>query len=64
MKNEEYDLVCVGGGIMSATLAVLCKTVKTPDLNILILERLNDVAKESTCIMEQMQELGTLLFVN
>ena len=47
MKNIEYDLVCVGGGIMSATLALLCKTLK-PDLNILILERLKDVAKEST----------------
>ena len=47
MKNQEYDLVCVGGGIMSATLALLCKTLR-PDLNILILEKLNDVAKEST----------------
>ena len=47
MKNIEYDLVCVGGGIMSATLALLCKILK-PDLNILILERLGDVAKESS----------------
>ena len=47
MKNLEYDLVCVGGGIMSATLALLCKILK-PDLNILILERLGDVAKESS----------------
>lgn len=47
MKNIEYDLVCVGGGIMSATLALLCKILK-PDLNILILERLGNVAKESS----------------
>jgi len=45
--KKEYDLVCVGGGIMSATLAVIAKILK-PELNILILERLDKVAKESS----------------
>ncbi len=45
--NKEYDLICVGGGIMSATLALLTKLVQ-PELNILILERLDAVAKESS----------------
>ncbi|NER16640.1 malate dehydrogenase (quinone) [Spongiivirga citrea] len=44
---KKYDLICVGGGIMSATLAVIAKTLK-PDLKILILERLENVAKESS----------------
>ena len=44
---ETYDLICVGGGIMSATLALLTKILK-PELKILILERLDDVAKESS----------------
>ncbi|MFT5821475.1 MAG: malate dehydrogenase (quinone) [Crocinitomix sp.] len=47
MKHQEYDLVCVGGGIMSATLALICKLLKA-DLKILIIERLDDVAKESS----------------
>lgn len=45
--NEEYDLICVGGGIMSATLALLSKLIKK-DLKILILERLDEVAQESS----------------
>ncbi|OIQ16990.1 malate dehydrogenase (quinone) [Lacinutrix sp. MedPE-SW] len=45
--NTDYDLICVGAGIMSATLALLVKLVK-PELNILILERLDGVAQEST----------------
>jgi len=45
--NTDYDLICVGGGIMSATLAVLAKLVQ-PKLNILILERLDNVALESS----------------
>jgi len=45
--KEHYDLICVGGGIMSANLALLAKMIK-PDLNILILERLDDVALESS----------------
>ncbi len=46
-SKEYYDLICVGGGIMSANLALLAKMIK-PDLNILILERLEAVAKESS----------------
>ncbi len=45
--KKEYDLVCVGGGIMSATLAVIAKILK-PELDILILERLDNVALESS----------------
>lgn len=45
--NTDYDLICVGAGIMSATLALLVKLVK-PELNVLILERLDDVALESS----------------
>ena len=45
--NKDYDLICVGGGIMSATLALMAKIVK-PDLNILILEKLGKVAQESS----------------
>ena len=47
MINRKYDLICVGGGIMSATLALLVKKLE-PSLQILILERLDDVAKESS----------------
>ncbi len=44
---KKYDLICVGGGIMSATLALMAKMLN-PDLKILILERLDAVAKESS----------------
>ncbi|MGB1309536.1 MAG: malate:quinone oxidoreductase, partial [Oceanihabitans sp.] len=37
--KKEYDLICVGGGIMSATLALISKILK-PDLKVLIVERL------------------------
>jgi len=47
MEVKKYDLICVGGGIMSATLAVICK-ILNPDMTILILERLDEVAKESS----------------
>lgn len=47
LVNKDYDLICVGGGIMSATLALLVKLVK-PDLRILILERLDAVGLESS----------------
>lgn len=47
-KNlKHYDLVCVGAGIMSGTLAVLSKLIN-PDFNILIVERLEKVALESS----------------
>lgn len=45
--KKEYDLICVGGGIMSATLAIITKLLK-PEMNILILERLDKVAQESS----------------
>lgn len=45
--HKEYDLICVGGGIMSATLALITKLLQ-PDINILILERLDKVAQESS----------------
>ena len=46
-KRSDYDLVLIGGGIMSATLAVLLKHVN-PQLNLLVLERLSGVALESS----------------
>ena len=45
--NREYDLICVGAGIMSATLALITKILK-PETKILILERLDKVAQESS----------------
>ena len=45
--KEKYDLICVGGGIMSATLALMTKIID-PDANIIIFERLKKVAQEST----------------
>ena len=48
-KNIEahYDLICVGGGIMSATLALMLKLIDK-NQKILILERLDRVALESS----------------
>ncbi|PVW14668.1 malate dehydrogenase (quinone) [Marixanthomonas spongiae] len=45
--NKDYDLICVGGGIMSANLALIAKILK-PELNVLILEKLDKVAQESS----------------
>ncbi|MCG8806151.1 malate dehydrogenase (quinone) [Tenacibaculum finnmarkense] len=45
--EKEYDLICVGGGVMSANLALLAKLLN-PEMKILILERLDGVAKESS----------------
>ncbi len=47
MEKKEYDLVCVGGGIMSGTLALICK-ILNPEMSILILERQSEVAQESS----------------
>ncbi len=56
MSNKnQYDLVCVGGGIMSANLALLTK-ILNPNKKILIVERLDDVAKEST---DELNNAGT-----
>lgn len=46
-QRSEYDLVLIGGGIMSATLAVLLRHVN-PDLKLVVLERLPEVAMESS----------------
>lgn len=45
--QEHYDLICVGGGIMSATLALMLKLIDK-NQKILILERLDEVALESS----------------
>ena len=44
---KEYDLICVGGGIMSTTLALLTQLLD-PSKSIAIIERLGDVALESS----------------
>ena len=44
---KKYDVVLVGGGIMSATLGTLLKAV-APQKTILLLERLEDIALESS----------------
>lgn len=45
--NKEYDLICAGGGIMSATLALMLKLID-PEKKIIIFERLEKVSQEST----------------
>lgn len=45
--KDHYDLVCVGGGIMSATLALMLKLIDK-NQKILIIERLDKVALESS----------------
>ncbi|MCM4154625.1 malate dehydrogenase (quinone) [Gramella sp. AN32] len=45
--NRDYDLICVGGGIMSASLALILKLVD-PEIQIIIFERLEKVSQEST----------------
>lgn len=48
MTNPKiYDAVLIGGGIMSATLATLLRELE-PDWSIKIIERLDDVAGESS----------------
>lgn len=48
MTNPKiYDAVLIGGGIMSATLAALLRELE-PDWSIKIIERLDDVAQESS----------------
>lgn len=44
---RKYDVVLIGGGIMSATLGTLIKQV-APDKSILLIERLEDIALESS----------------
>ena len=45
--TRQYDLVLVGGGIMSATLAVLLRQAN-PELRMIVLERLDAVSLESS----------------
>jgi len=45
--SEPYDVVLIGGGIMSATLGTLLKQLQ-PDWKIVVCERLSDVALESS----------------
>ncbi len=47
IPKEDYDVICVGAGIMSATLALMLKLLD-PKIKILILERLDKVAQESS----------------
>jgi len=46
-QRSDYDLVLIGGGIMSATLAVILKHLQ-PDLKLVVLERLPKIAEESS----------------
>lgn len=46
-SDRQYDLILVGGGIMSATLAVLLRQAN-PELKMLVLERLDAVSLESS----------------
>lgn len=45
--SEKVDVVLIGGGIMSATLGTLLKQLE-PSWKIVVLERLSDVAQESS----------------
>jgi malate dehydrogenase (quinone) len=45
--SETYDVVLIGGGVMSATLGTLLQQLQ-PDWKIAIFERLGDVAEESS----------------
>ena len=45
--SRQYDLILVGGGIMSATLAVLLRKAN-PELKMIVLERLDAVSLESS----------------
>ena len=46
-ESAEADVVLIGGGIMSATLAVLLQQVR-PDWSIVACERLDEVGEESS----------------
>jgi malate dehydrogenase (quinone) len=45
--DKHYDVVLIGGGIMSATLGLLLRQVR-PDASILLVERLGQVGQESS----------------
>ena len=46
-NRSDYDLVLIGGGIMSATLAVILNHLD-PQLKLIVLERLPKIAEESS----------------
>ena len=46
-SHSEIDVVLIGAGIMSATLGVLLKELQ-PNLSILVVERLDEIAAESS----------------
>lgn len=46
-STQKYDVALIGGGVMSATLGTLLKYFN-PKLNIIVFERLNEVAAESS----------------
>jgi malate dehydrogenase (quinone) len=46
-SETDYDVALIGGGIMSATLGTLLKQLR-PDWSIVLLERLDEVARESS----------------
>ena len=46
-KNNSYDAILVGAGIMSGTLALLITEI-LPSIKILIIEKLNKPGSEST----------------
>ncbi|MDT0676736.1 malate dehydrogenase (quinone) [Autumnicola musiva] len=45
--EKDYDLICIGGGIMSATLSLMLKLIE-PESKIIVIERLEKVAEESS----------------
>lgn len=45
--DQEYDIICIGAGIMSATLALMLKLLDK-NLKVIIFERLDKVAQESS----------------
>jgi len=47
VSDEQYDVLLIGAGIMSATVGTLLKTLD-PSLRIAIFERLEEVARESS----------------
>lgn len=55
MTNKNYDVVLVGGGIMSATLATLLAELK-PGISLLLLEKESQLATESS---DAMNNAGT-----
>jgi malate dehydrogenase (quinone) len=55
MKNNEVDMLLIGGGIMSATLGVLLRQLN-PNLRITMVEKLPAIALESS---DAMNNAGT-----